>query len=93
MPWMYSPAGQYVHAVNSQGHNTAQTLLLLLLLLLAALPRDLKSGNLLVDAAGCVKVADFGLSRLQPGLDTLTGGLCGKRRGGGGGGGGVRKGE
>ena len=35
--------------------------------------RDLKSGNLLVDAADCVKVADFGLSRLQPGANTLTG--------------------
>lgn len=37
--------------------------------------RDLKSGNLLVDHEGCVKVADFGLSRLYHGMHTMTGGL------------------
>lgn len=35
----------------------------------------MKSGNLLVDQHGCVKVADFGLSRLYHGMHTMTGGL------------------
>ncbi|KAK9905737.1 hypothetical protein WJX75_005400 [Coccomyxa subellipsoidea] len=37
--------------------------------------RDLKSGNLLVDDALCVRVADFGLARVMHDLHTLTGGL------------------
>eukprot|EP00884_Botryococcus_braunii_P010166 jgi/Botrbrau1/19150/Bobra.0077s0062.1 len=39
------------------------------------LHRDLKSGNLLVDADYTVKVADFGLSRVVHGVQTMTGGL------------------
>lgn len=37
--------------------------------------RDLKSGNLLVDAEWNVRVADFGLSRVFTLANTLTGGL------------------
>uniref|UniRef100_A0A061RBJ4 Tkl protein kinase n=1 Tax=Tetraselmis sp. GSL018 TaxID=582737 RepID=A0A061RBJ4_9CHLO len=39
------------------------------------LHRDLKSANLLVDADYTVKIADFGLSRVQTDLATMTGGL------------------
>ncbi len=42
----------------------------------AADDRDLKSANLLLDETLCVRVADFGLARLQTGgLSTMTGGL------------------
>ncbi|GAB4819878.1 hypothetical protein N2152v2_006924 [Parachlorella kessleri] len=39
------------------------------------LHRDLKSGNLLLDGEGCVKLADFGLSRAAQQAGPMTGGL------------------
>ncbi|KAK9790953.1 hypothetical protein WJX73_010535 [Symbiochloris irregularis] len=42
---------------------------------LNCLHRDLKSGNLLVDASWTVKVADFGLARALESVAPLTGGL------------------
>lgn len=41
----------------------------------SCLHRDLKSGNLLVDASWTIRVADFGLSKAMETVATLTGGL------------------